>query len=65
MTSTMPGQREVVNLLKDVKEREKYKVMVGGAPVTQDWATKIGADGYAETAAGAVGLALRLVGKAT
>jgi corrinoid protein of di/trimethylamine methyltransferase len=63
MTSTMPGQREVINILKDVKEREKYKVMVGGAPVTQDWADKIGADGYAETAAGAVTVALKLVGK--
>lgn len=61
MTSTMPGQRDVINLLTDVGEREKYAVMVGGAPVTQEWADKIGADGYSESASGAVKLALRLV----
>jgi corrinoid protein of di/trimethylamine methyltransferase len=61
MTSTMPGQRDVVNLLRDVGEREKYAVIVGGAPVTQEWADQIGADGYAETASAGVTLALRLV----
>lgn len=63
MTSTMPGQREVIKLLNDVNEREKFKVIVGGAPVTQQWADQIGADGYAETAAGGVTVALKLVGK--
>jgi len=61
MTSTMPCQREVIKLLKDVNERERFKVMVGGAPVTQQWADDIGADGYAETAGGGVTLALKLV----
>jgi trimethylamine corrinoid protein len=61
MTSTMPGQREVVNLLRDVGEREKVRVIVGGAPVTQEWADQIGADGYAETASGGVTMALRLM----
>ena len=60
MTSTMPGQRDVINLLKDVGQRDKYAVMVGGAPVTQEWADKIGADAYSETAAGGVMHALRL-----
>jgi corrinoid protein of di/trimethylamine methyltransferase len=63
MTSTMPGQREVVKLLNDVGERDKYLVMVGGAPVTQEWADQIGADGYSETASGAAALALQLVGR--
>jgi dimethylamine corrinoid protein len=63
MTSTMPGQREVINLLKDIHERDKFKVIIGGAPVTQQWADQIGADGYAETAAGGVTLALKLVAK--
>jgi len=63
MTSTMPCQREVVKLLNDVHERDKVKVMVGGAPVTQEWADQIGADGYAETAGGGVTLALKLVAK--
>jgi corrinoid protein of di/trimethylamine methyltransferase len=61
MTSTMPGQRDVVNLLRDVGEREKHAVLVGGAPVTQEWSDRIGADGYSETASGAVTLALKLV----
>ncbi len=61
MTSTMPGQRDVINLLKDVGERDQYAVMVGGAPVTQDWANQIGADGYSETASGGVALALKLI----
>jgi corrinoid protein of di/trimethylamine methyltransferase len=60
MTSTMPAQREVIKLLNDVREREGYSVLVGGAPVTREWANQIGADGYAETAAGGVELALRL-----
>ena len=63
MTSTMPGQRDVINLLKDVGERDKYAVIIGGAPVTQEWADQIGADGYRETASGAVELALELMGK--
>jgi trimethylamine corrinoid protein len=60
MTSTMPGQRDVVNLLKDTGQRAQFAVMVGGAPVTQEWADKIGADAYSETAAGGVTHALRL-----
>jgi corrinoid protein of di/trimethylamine methyltransferase len=63
MTSTMPGMREVIKLLQDVRQREEYIVLVGGAPVTQEWAEQIGADGYAETAAGGVSLALELVAK--
>lgn len=63
MTSTMPGMREVIKLLQDVRQREEYIVLVGGAPVTQEWAKQIGADGYAETAAGGVALALELVAK--
>jgi trimethylamine corrinoid protein len=60
MTSTMPAQRDVINLLKDVGLRDKFAVMVGGAPVTQEWADRIGADAYSETAAGGVSHALRL-----
>ncbi len=42
--------------------RSKVKVIIGGAPVTQDYANEIGADGYSENANGAVGLARKLVG---
>ena len=62
MTSTMPGQREVIRLLNDVGERDSVRVMVGGAPVTQEWADEIGADGYSETASGAAALAIQLAG---
>lgn len=61
LTSTMPEQREVIALLKERGERDKYIVMVGGGPVTQEWADQIGADGYAKTAGEAVELALRLI----
>lgn len=65
MTSTMPGQRDVVGILRDAGDRDKFIVIVGGAPTTQDWADEIGADGYAETASGGVELALRLVDRPT
>ena len=61
MTSTMPGQRDVVSLLRDVGERDKFAVMVGGAPVTQDWSDQIGADAYSETASGGVEWAFKLI----
>ncbi len=50
MTTTMPSQKEVIDLLKDIGIRDKFKVLVGGAPVSKDWADSIGADGYAEDA---------------
>lgn len=59
MTTTMPHMAEVV---KDISG-SGVKTMVGGAPVTDDFAKKIGADGYSEDASGAVNIALRLIGK--
>lgn len=61
LTTTMPAQREVIDLLKETGVRDRYRVLVGGSPVTQEWADRIGADGYAETAAAAVERALGLV----
>ena len=61
MTTTLPGQREVIELLKEEGLREKIKVMVGGAPATQAWADKIGADCYAENASEAVAKAKELL----
>lgn len=63
LTTTMSVQRKVVDALKEAGLREQVKVMLGGAPVSRQWAEEIGADGYAEDAAGAVNLARRLVGK--
>jgi len=61
LTTTMPEQQKIIEELKEAGLRDKVKVMVGGAPITQNWADKIGADGYAEDAIGAVALAKRLV----
>jgi corrinoid protein of di/trimethylamine methyltransferase len=62
LTTTMTGQRAVVQALADAGLRERVKVIVGGAPVTSAWATEIGADGYGEDAVGAVTLARELAG---
>jgi 5-methyltetrahydrofolate--homocysteine methyltransferase len=62
LTTTMAVQREVIEALKAAGLRERVRVMVGGAPVSQEWAEAIGADGYAEDAVGAVELAKRLLG---
>jgi 5-methyltetrahydrofolate--homocysteine methyltransferase len=60
LTTTMPNMKDVVAALRAAGL--KVKVMVGGAPVTQAFATEIGADGYAADAGSAVNLALSLVG---
>jgi corrinoid protein of di/trimethylamine methyltransferase len=62
LTTTMTAQREVILAIEEAGIRDQVKVMVGGAPVTQEWAESIGADGYAEDVVGAVELAKRLVG---
>lgn len=62
LTTTMPEQQKIIEALEEAGLRGRVKVMVGGAPVTQIWAEKIGADGYAKDAIAAVALAKRLVG---
>ncbi len=62
LTTTMVGQRSVVQALHEAGLAPRVRVMVGGAPVTRGWAEEIGADGYSEDAVGAVALARRLVG---
>jgi dimethylamine corrinoid protein len=54
MTTTMVGQKQLEEALQEAGIREKVKLMVGGAAVTQDWADQIGADGYAEEVTEAV-----------
>jgi dimethylamine corrinoid protein len=61
MTTTLPGQKEVIEMLKEQGLRDKVKVMVGGAPATQNWCDKIGADCYAENASEAVARAKELL----
>jgi corrinoid protein of di/trimethylamine methyltransferase len=60
LTTTMLHQQEVIEALKEAGIRDRVKVMIGGAPITESWAQKIGADGYAEDAISAVALARKL-----
>ena len=62
LTTTMPNMRATIEALKAAGVREKAKVMIGGAPVTQSYADKIEADGYAPDASRAVALAKSLMG---
>ena len=62
LTTTMIGQREVIEALDEAGIRDQVKVLVGGSPVTQKWADSIGADGYAEDALGAVEVARQVLG---
>ena len=62
LVATMLNQRKVIEALQKAGLRDQVKVMVGGAPVTRQWAEEIGADGYAEDAVGSVALAKKLVG---
>lgn len=64
MTTTMDGMGEVINILKNANIRDQFKVIVGGAPISQSFADKIGADGYAGNAAQAVKLSKDLLGVA-
>ena len=50
MTTTMPQMGNVINRLKEEKIRDKVKIMVGGAPISEAFATKIGADAYTANA---------------
>ncbi len=62
LTTTMLGQKRLIELLKEKGIRHRFKVMVGGAPVSQQWAEEIGADAYGENALEAVAEAKKLIG---
>ena len=64
MTTTMAVQREVIAALSEARLRKDVKVMVGGAPVTEEWVNEIGADSFGLDADSAVSEALRLVEEA-
>ncbi len=63
MTSTIGGQKDVIDYLEQTGNRNKFIIMVGGGPTNQDWADEIGADGFAETAPEAVRVATQLIEK--
>ncbi len=61
LTTTMPAMKETIDALKAAGVRDKAVVMIGGAPVTQNYSDEIGADGYAPDAASAVDKAKELL----
>ena len=62
LTTTMPGMAATVKALEEAGLRDQVKVMVGGAPLTDEFAKRIGADGYSPDASAAVRLAKSLAG---
>jgi 5-methyltetrahydrofolate--homocysteine methyltransferase len=64
LTTTMIKMKDIIELLQEEGIRNDIKIIVGGAPVTQDFANKIGADGWAPDAASAKDLALELIRQA-
>ena len=62
LTTTMPSMKATVDALKEAGVRDKAKVVIGGAPVTQKYADEIGADGYGRDAAAAANLVKQLLG---
>ncbi len=61
LTTTMVGQKKLIDQLKERNIRDKFKVLIGGAPVSKKWVEEIGADGSAENAVSAVKLARKLL----
>jgi corrinoid protein of di/trimethylamine methyltransferase len=64
LTVTMPAMKTTIDALKTAGLRGNVKVLIGGAPVTSQYAREIGADGYSENASGAVNLVRNLVSAA-
>jgi len=62
ITTTMVNMQAVIDALKNAGLRDKIKVIIGGAPVTEIYANQIGADGYSPDASGAARIARRLIG---
>jgi 5-methyltetrahydrofolate--homocysteine methyltransferase len=63
LTTTMPNMAKTIEALKAAGMRDKVKVLVGGAPVTEEYAQKAGADGYSSDAGGAARLAVGFMGE--
>ncbi len=64
LTTTLQELKRLIDSIAEAGLAEKVKVMIGGAPVTQDFANEIGADGYADDAIAAVAVARKLIGAA-
>jgi len=64
LTTTMSGMKDVVELVRERKLQNQIKIVIGGAPVSQDFADEIGADAYGYDAANAVDIVKGLAGRA-
>jgi 5-methyltetrahydrofolate--homocysteine methyltransferase len=64
LTVTMPAMKTTIAALENAGVRNQVKVLIGGAPVTSQYAKEIGADGYSENASGAVSLVKSLLAAA-
>jgi 5-methyltetrahydrofolate--homocysteine methyltransferase len=62
LTTTMASMAQVIEAVEDINMRDKVKIIIGGAPVTADYAEQIGADGFAADASGAVKKVRELLG---
>ncbi len=62
LTTTMTGQKRLIDQLKEKNIRDKFKILIGGAPISKSWVEEIGADGSAENAVSAVKLAKTVLG---
>ena len=63
LTTTMFGQKKIIDILEDKGIRDNFKVIIGGAPVTKEWTEECNADGFAGSAIGAVKLVKNLLNK--
>jgi 5-methyltetrahydrofolate--homocysteine methyltransferase len=63
LTVTMPAMKTTIDALESAGVRTQVKVLIGGAPVTSQYAREIGADGYSENASGAVSMVKELLGQ--
>jgi 5-methyltetrahydrofolate--homocysteine methyltransferase len=61
LTTTMPSIKLSIDAIREAGVRDKVKIMIGGAPVTQSFADEVGADGYSPDAASAADLAKELI----
>lgn len=61
MTTTLPAQKEVIEALEELELRDRFRVIVGGGPVSQNWADSINADGYGDDAMQATGLVKKML----
>ena len=63
LTTTMPAMKTTIDAFNGAGVRQQVKIIVGGAPISRQYANEIGADGYCETAAGVCRIAAEVVGK--